>query len=68
MKEILAYTLLIATSGVLLALWIMIWLYDYAVYEPNLTIRTLETVLWALIVAIGIVGFISALKGERWHR
>ena len=63
MRNLLAYVALTYCSGTLLFLWIQIWIYGYGgFYENNLAIRAFETVLWALVVLLGLERSIAWLR------
>lgn len=62
-RNLLAYTLLIGTSAVLLRYWIGIYQYETVpIYEPNSTIRGLETALWGGTLLFGALMFVSQVK------
>lgn len=53
--RLISYIFLAYTSGILLCLWIQIWLYGYGgFYEDNIAIRLFETISWAAFVLLGI--------------
>lgn len=62
-KDILADLLIIGLSGFLLWHYSNIWRYGQCMAgEPNIAIRSLETVVLVLIFAFGIGKYVSDLK------
>ena len=66
LKEIVSDGLVIGLSAALLWHFANIWRYgQYLVGEPNIVIRSLETVGLLLILAFGVGRYISDLRGEK---
>jgi len=65
-KDLVFDGLLIGLSAALLWHFANIWRYgQYLVGEPNIVIRSLETVGLLLILAFGVGRYISDLRGEK---
>jgi len=66
-KDLITDVVIISLSASLLWHFSNIWRYDeYLVGEPNIIIRSLETVVLLLILAFGVHRYISDLRrGEK---
>ena len=66
MKEVIADGALIGMSAALLWHFSNIWRYgQYLVGEPNIVVRSLETVMLLAILVFGVSKFIGSLSGKR---
>jgi len=69
MKEVIANGALVGMSVALLWHFLNIWRYEqYLVGEPNIVIRSLETVGLLIILVFGISKYIMDLKRETRNR
>ena len=65
MKNAIYNALIVGLSGALLWHFSNIWRYEqYLIAEPNIVIRSLETVALLIILVFGIGKYISDLKRE----
>ncbi len=65
-KEVIADTALIGMSAALLWHFSNIWRYgQHLVGEPNIAVRSAETVLLLAILVFGVIKFIGSLRGKR---
>lgn len=66
MLRLISYAALVGTSGVLLYLWINIWIYGYGgFYEDNAAIWFVETILWSVLILLGIGLSVRRLRERR---
>ena len=64
-KHSIAYGAIIGMSTALLWHFLAIWRYgQYLVGEPNIPIRSLETVALIAILVFGVKSFIGMLRGK----
>jgi len=65
-KEVIADAALIGISAALLWHFSNIWRYgQHLVGEPNIAVRSLETVMLLAILVFGVSKFIGSLRGKR---
>jgi len=65
-KEVIADAALIGISAALLWHFSNIWRYgQHLVGEPNIAVRSLETVMHLAILVFGVSKFIGSLRGKR---
>jgi len=64
-KDLVNDLVIISLSGFLLWHFSNIWRYgEYLIGEPNIVIRSLETVLLLAILVFSVSRFIGSLRGE----